>query len=56
DQIYRVPPPENACIAEQHRSAPPNERNGTRCCITFIIFFLTVFISLGGVLGGLFFM
>ncbi|PNY08438.1 late embryogenesis abundant hydroxyproline-rich glycoprotein [Trifolium pratense] len=57
DQIYRVPPPENARIAEQHRSAPRRETNGTHCCcIAFIVFFLAVAILIGGVLGGLFFM
>ncbi|GAU24548.1 hypothetical protein TSUD_148890 [Trifolium subterraneum] len=57
DQIYRVPPPENAHIVEQHHSAPPKKTNCTRCyCITFIIIFLAVVILIGGVLGGLFFM
>jgi hypothetical protein len=57
DQIYRVPPPENARIADQHRSAPPKKTNDTNCCcIAFIVFFLAVVILIGGVLGGLFFM
>jgi len=55
DQIYRVPPPENARIAEQHRSSPPKEKN-RMCCWCFVfIFFIAVVILIGVVLGSLFF-
>ncbi|CAL5202878.1 unnamed protein product [Lathyrus oleraceus] len=55
DQIYRIPPPENARIAESHRKPPPKETNRTRCwCVVFIVFFLTIVILVGGVLGGVF--
>ncbi|XP_058761506.1 NDR1/HIN1-like protein 13 [Vicia villosa] len=55
DQIYRIPPPENARIAELHRKPPTKETNRTRCCcIVFIIIFLAIVILIGGVLGGLF--
>ncbi|XP_004500615.1 NDR1/HIN1-like protein 13 [Cicer arietinum] len=55
DQIYRVPPPENARIAELHRSSPAKETNRSHCwCFVFIIIFLVVVIIIGGLLGGLF--
>lgn len=55
DQIYRVPPPENARIAELHRKSPPKETNRTRCwCIVFIVMLIAIVILIGGVLGGVF--
>ncbi|CAK8566331.1 unnamed protein product [Lathyrus sativus] len=57
DQIYRVPPPENALIAESHRKPPTKETKRTCCCcwcIVFIVLFLAIIILVGGVLGGLF--
>lgn len=54
DQIYRVPPPENARLAEQRRSSPPKEKN-RMCCWCFVfIFFIAVVILIGVVLGSLF--
>ncbi|TKY74359.1 Late embryogenesis abundant protein, LEA-14 [Spatholobus suberectus] len=57
DQVYRVPPPENARIVEQHRNSPPKEAKTSRCCwccVLFFIVFVALLILLGGVLGGLF--
>lgn len=55
DQIYRVPPPENARIAELHRNSPQKETNRTRCwCLVFIIVLISIIIFIGGLLGGLF--
>lgn len=55
DQIYRVPPPENARIAELHRNTPQGEKKGSRCwCFVFIIVFLAIVIFIAGLLGGLF--
>ncbi|XP_027339423.1 NDR1/HIN1-like protein 13 [Abrus precatorius] len=56
DQIYRVPPPENARIVEQYRNSPSKGKKKTPCwCFVFIIIVLiaiaTVIVSL---LGGLF--
>ena len=55
DQIYRVPPPENARIAELHRNYQPKETNRTKCgCFTFIIVFVVIILLIGGLSGGLF--
>ena len=58
DQVYRVPPPENAQIAESHKKSPPNKEAKTSrcclCCVLFFIIFLVLAILLGAVLGGLF--
>ncbi|KAJ1406833.1 Late embryogenesis abundant protein [Sesbania bispinosa] len=55
DQIYRVPPPENARIAENYRKTPQRETNRTRCCcIVLITVFIAIIIFVGALLGGLF--
>ncbi|KAL5076547.1 hypothetical protein RYX36_015531 [Vicia faba] len=55
DQIYRIPPPENARIAELHRKPHTKETNRTCCwCIVFIVVFLAIVILVGGFLSGLF--
>ncbi|KAG5034572.1 hypothetical protein AAZX31_04G100600 [Glycine max] len=57
DQVYRVPPPENARIAESHKKAPPKAAKTSRCCLFCVLFFIIFFvllILLGAVLGGLF--
>ncbi|KAK7351174.1 hypothetical protein VNO77_10428 [Canavalia gladiata] len=56
DQVYRVPPPENAEIAELHRSTPQKNTKRTRCwCVTcFIVVIIVILIIIGGILGGLF--
>ncbi|XP_061345935.1 NDR1/HIN1-like protein 13 [Gastrolobium bilobum] len=55
DQIYRVPPPENARIAENYRNPPSRDTKQTRCwCFVLIIVFIAIVIFIGGLLGGLF--
>lgn len=54
DQIYRVPPPENARLAEQRRSSPPKEKSRMCCWCFVLIFFIAVVILIGVVLGSLF--
>ncbi|XP_020229944.1 NDR1/HIN1-like protein 13 [Cajanus cajan] len=57
DQVYRVPPPENAHIAQTHKNSPPKDPKRSRCCWFFILFFIiffALFILLGAIFGGLF--
>ncbi|KAE8706968.1 Haloacid dehalogenase-like hydrolase (HAD) superfamily protein [Hibiscus syriacus] len=53
DQIYRVPPPENAGIVERHRkAAKAGGKKSKWNCSTFLIWFLIVFLLLCVIVGG----
>ncbi|KAK7353089.1 hypothetical protein VNO80_18525 [Phaseolus coccineus] len=57
DQVYRLPNPENAHLAELHKKSPPKKAKTSRCCLCCILFSIVFFfliILLGGLLGGLF--
>ncbi|CAL0319354.1 unnamed protein product [Lupinus luteus] len=56
DQIYRIPPPENARIAESYRNSPGRDKKRSCscwCCVCLIIFFV-ILIIIGALVGGLF--
>jgi hypothetical protein len=44
DQVYRVPPRENALIVERYRNPPPNEKKGQRvcCCSPRLLFTIAI--------------
>ncbi|KAK8652838.1 hypothetical protein V6N13_126861 [Hibiscus sabdariffa] len=53
DQIYRVPPPENAGIVERHREAAKAKGKSTKGnCSTILLWFLIVFLLLCVIIGG----
>ncbi|KAL5559031.1 hypothetical protein UlMin_035242 [Ulmus minor] len=56
DQIYRVPPPENAVILEQHRNPFPNKKKfrpcGSLCCC--VILFVAVLVLALALVASLF--
>ncbi|KAK7282801.1 hypothetical protein RIF29_11867 [Crotalaria pallida] len=56
DQVYRVPPPENARIAESYRVSPRKGKKRSCCCwcCVCLIFFIIILIILGAIIGGLF--
>ncbi|GAU19770.1 hypothetical protein TSUD_78960 [Trifolium subterraneum] len=61
DQVYRVPPSENALIVERYRNPPPNEKKGRRVCccspcllLTIAIILLTIIAVVGITLATLF--
>ncbi|XVF36736.1 hypothetical protein REPUB_Repub19eG0083900 [Reevesia pubescens] len=51
DQIYRVPPPENALIAERHRSNHQGNKIDNRGCCSRRLIWLLSFVILVVVLG-----
>ncbi|CAL0305552.1 unnamed protein product [Lupinus luteus] len=56
DQVYRIPPPENARIAEYYRNSPGKDKKRSCCCCFFIclIVFIVILIIIGALIGGLF--
>ncbi|KAE8655862.1 Haloacid dehalogenase-like hydrolase (HAD) superfamily protein [Hibiscus syriacus] len=53
DQIYRVPPPENAAFVERHRkAAKAGGKKSKWNCSIFMIWFLIVFLLLCVIVGG----
>ncbi|CAM8998872.1 unnamed protein product [Rhodiola kirilowii] len=48
DQIYRVPPPENALIVERHRNPSPKKRSSCSC---FLCVLLPIILILGLIIG-----
>ncbi|CAL0327378.1 unnamed protein product [Lupinus luteus] len=56
DQVYRIPPPENAQIAERYRNSPGKEKKRSCCCwfCVCLIVFIAILIIIGAIVGALF--
>ncbi|KAK7311612.1 hypothetical protein RJT34_09868 [Clitoria ternatea] len=55
DQVYRVPPPENAKFMElQRKSSPKKEKKGACCCCYVLILIIIIIVIIGAILCGLF--
>ncbi|PNX82510.1 hypothetical protein L195_g043426 [Trifolium pratense] len=61
DQVYRIPPSENALIVERYRNPPPNEKKNQRVCccssrllLTIAIILVTIIAIVGITLATLF--
>lgn len=51
DQIYRVPPPENARYVENHRLEAAQEKNNTRSCCKNLLYIGVVLVVIGLLIG-----
>ncbi|KAK6287515.1 hypothetical protein POUND7_013694 [Theobroma cacao] len=51
DQIYRVPPPENALIVESYRQAAGPAKNRKRTCFKYLIWIAVVLVVIGVMVG-----
>ncbi|KAL6222948.1 hypothetical protein ACLB2K_006338 [Fragaria x ananassa] len=47
DQIYRVPPPENAILVEKHRPVTKKKTSCKTWCLAFLVIFLVLFFIAG---------
>ncbi|KAF1865402.1 hypothetical protein Lal_00004776 [Lupinus albus] len=56
DQVYRIPPPENAQIAERYRNYPGREKKRSCCCwcCVCLVVFIAILIIIGTLIGALF--
>lgn len=50
DQVYRVPPPENAVIAERHRN-PKIHKRSCSCCLCVLIIIIALVVVVGLIVG-----